>query len=211
MTPSTTGQIRRPAPQSVQHVPGNKETWDRPPSKFGLGACQCSWERPESYKVNDLCDYERLGAAVTVTGGGTAELAIAPTIGSSWFCPVAIAMIIRDSTDPNLRRMVRVTGVTVAGCPVLPFNTQAPVAGTVNWIDSDEWDPDARDHCACPTPRWPCFSVAALNCPLSITLFSPQPAGISVVAHATLFGRRVGNCLEGREPQTPNGSSVPTG
>ena len=169
---------------------------------FGLGGCGCTeeWEIPADYDLDTLrCQYDRLPQAQQINGGAAGRITVQPTIGSNYFCPVAWLITVKDAGDPQLARSVRLTDVTIGPCTLMPFSNTAPVAGTLQFMDSDELDPAARDHCACPTPNWPCFSTANLNCPLIVTFFNANPAGINAIVNVEVLGRAIPSCLNWKE------------
>jgi hypothetical protein len=201
MAETTIQTIRRPLPASVPSGMTFEQRNDqlKESLKFGLGGCACqeSWELPANYDLDALrCHYDRLPQAISVAGASAARVTIQPTIGSNYFCPVAWLATVKDSVDPQLARSVRITDVTIGPCTLLPFSNTAPVAGTLQFIDSDELDPAARDNCACPTPNWPCFSTAALNCQLIVTIFNANPAGITAIVNIEVLGRSLSSCLD---------------
>lgn len=205
----TQGTIRRPVPTAgSSRNPYGTGTFEERKAvldkalEFGLGGCACSeeWEIPGDFDLDKLrCQYDRLPQAAQVNGGAAGRITVQPTIGSNYFCPVAWLITVKDSVDPQLARSVRLTDVSIGPCTLLPFSNIAPVAGTLQFIDSDELDPAARDNCACPTPNWPCFSTANLNCPLIITFFNANPAGINAIVNVEVLGRAIPSCLDWKQ------------
>jgi len=184
---------------------------------FGMGACACQedWELPADYNLDKLrCEYDRLPASILVAGQAFATLIIQPTVGSRDFCPVAWLSTVKDSVDPQLGRSVVITDVTIGPCTLLPFSNRAPVAADftvagVSFLDTDELDPAARDNCACPTPKWPCFTNAANNCALSITFFNLNPVGITARARVEVLGKAISSCLSWRQATAQNSAPRP--
>ena len=213
MPETTTSTIRRPAASAP---PSKWGSFDDRKAKleealgFGLGGCACqeTWELPADYDLDKLrCTYDRLPQAILVPGGGFARLVIQPTIGSNYFCPIAWLATVKDAVDPQLSRSLRITDVTIGPCTLLPFSNTAPTAATLQFIDTDELDPAARDNCACPTPSWPCFSTAALNCQLTVTLFNANPAGVDAIANVEVLGRSISSCLDWKQASKQKSAS----
>lgn len=171
---------------------------------FGLGACSCKeeYEIPANWNLDMLrCQYDRLPNSVVVPGNTAVQLIIQPTVGSTWFCPVAWTSTVRDSVDPQLARDVWITDVTIGPCTLMPFSDRAPtLATTTQFMWASELDPAARDNCACPTPNWPCHSNVANNCTLQITLFNPNPAGIDARVSVEVLGKAIPSCFDWRNP-----------
>lgn len=149
-----------------------------------------------SMKIGDLCAFNRAPTAVHDIAGQTSAIIQVEPQNSSWFCPLGIAVKVRDSNDPNVDRgnSVLVTDVSVQRCPQLDFSDPAPTAASRQYIVAREWDPDARDGCACRVD-WDCFSNLANSFPLRIVVWNDNPAGITVDVSTDVIGEAVNACM----------------
>lgn len=173
------------------------------PSGQGSGSmveCATGVVYDGSMKTGDLCSFNRLPASVTVAGQASAVVQIEPQ-NSPWFVPLGIAAKAVDSSDNNLDRSlsVRITDVSVQRCPELDFSDPAPTAATTQFMLVREWDPDARDGCACRVD-WDAFSNLANTFPLRITVFNNGPAGSSALVVFDVIGEAVVTCYPKRKP-----------
>lgn len=152
----------------------------------GVGSCPTSYE---SIQVSaDQCDlasldryYSMDAQSLFAVVGQAAPVALTMNPLDTYFCPVAVAVVVTDATDPGLPRNARIFGVDVRGCPQLDFRTATPtVAATTQFIPSQVWDPAARSGCACPV-NWGCYSNQGQGSDtLSVTVGSDHPAGINL-------------------------------
>jgi hypothetical protein len=125
------------------------------------------------------CKTKIARAALAVAPGTNATIQMEPQT-SAFFQPCATNLEVVNSADPSLRTTVKVFGVTILGCPQTGIFTEAPTAASTNFFLSTEWDPLARDGCACPV-SWGCFSNVANSAPLSMTIRNDGPDTVDVV------------------------------
>lgn len=159
-----------------------------------------------SMKLGDLCAFNRIPTAVHAVAGQTsATIQIEPQ-NSPWVCPKGIATKAVDNSDNNLDRglSVWITDVSVQRCPQLDFSDPAPTAATRAYMLVREWDPDARDGCACRVD-WDCFSNLANTFPLRVTVFNNGPAGSSVNVIIDVVGEAIVTCYPTRKPGSRRG------
>lgn len=155
-----------------------------------------------SMKIGDLCSFNRAPTAVHDVAGQTAATIQVEPQNSSWFCPLGVAVKVRNSTDGNvdMAGSVLITSVSVQRCPQLDFDNAAPDATTRQYLVAREWDPDARDGCACRVD-WDCFSNLANSWPLRVVIFNDNPAGILVDVSFDVIGEAINACApKGRAP-----------
>lgn len=165
----------------------------------GLGACSNDGEAPtcDSY---DLASLDRDFAVTSMStralaGQNTATITMNPL--DNFFCPVAISMVVSDSTDPGLARRGWVLDARIRGCLQFDWeNATNTVAAATNWIDSSQWDPSQRSGCACPV-NMGCFTnQGSRQALLTFTIGNPHPVGINIDVIIYMWG--VGyNCCPG--------------
>lgn len=164
-----------------------------------------------SMKMGDLCAFNRIPTAFHDIAGQTSQTIQVEPQNSPWVCPLGIAVKVRDSNDPNVDRAgsVLITSVSVQRCPQLDFDNPDPDATTRQYIVAREWDPDARDGCACRVD-WDCFSNLANSYPLRIVVWNDNPAGITVDVSVDIIGEAVDTCYPVRKPGTRRQRQSPT-
>lgn len=158
-------------------------------SAAAIGACPIvpgtDASRPHicpDYSLDYLCaNYNQVSIAFRSLAP-LAVVTVTPNPLDSVFCPVAVSMVVRDSSDPTLTRTSYVFQVQVRGC--FQFDWQNPadtVAGATSWVDSQaEWDPTFKSDCkACPVD-WSCFTNPGLNtATLNMIIGNPHTAAIT--------------------------------
>ena len=183
---------------------------------FGTGAAacvgaECSLDVPESYDLAYLdCYFDVDGQSTTVAGQAAFTITMNPN-ATPWIQPVAMAITVVDSTDPQLDQMVWFTAVQVHGCFQWLINETTPTAATTRIVPSSKYDPRNRNGCACPV----CFDVysnEANTRQLSLSGFNPNPAGTTARVIVNMHGKSCGSvppdCVGG--PRKPGFKRVPT-
>ncbi len=128
-----------------------------------------------------------------VAGQTIATLTMNPT--DMMMCPVAVALVGVDGTDPSLPRVGRVYGVDIRGCQQLPFtNTTETVAAALQFVPTQFWDPAQRSGCACPI-NWGCYSSQGVNnARMTIRIGNPHPAGTTATYTIVVYARAFTCC-----------------
>lgn len=191
---------------------------------IGVGGGKCGtpmklgqrYTDPRCYDMNYLnCCHEIVAeSSLSVAGQSAFTIQVEPE-NSPYFRPCAVAAMVTDSVDPGLKRVARFTSVSIQNCPQENIDDPAPTAATTQFWLSTQWDPEARDGCACPI-SWGTFSNRSNSYPLRVVGFNPHPIGISIDVTILVYGDECGPpcCKPGHDkghnrPEMPPPRPVP--
>jgi hypothetical protein len=128
------------------------------------------------------------GGDLGVVGGTIVTIRVQPT-QSDYFLPVAVRLVVRDSTAPDILRFFLLTAVTVKNHPQENFHEVAPDATTVQGVDSSSYNTKTQgDQTLGVAVAWGPFSRTALADNLVLTGFSRYLPGVIIDARAEVHG-----------------------
>lgn len=193
--------------------------------RAAIGACMdgtCDAARTAPYATSLLCndldrDFQKTVVIVRALAGQAVATATFNPI-DQFFCPVAISMIGRDSTDGITPMPGLIIQASIRGC--FQYEWQNPtdtVAGAVGWVDSAALDPTNKSGCACRV-NYGCFSNTGNGqANLQLIVGNPRPAGATTTTFTIELWGTAYSCCPGwtnvRDFQRPRDTSglVPTG